>query len=161
MESLLDPILTWMGTWPGAVWLQNSGSAYLIVNAAHILSIGLILGGILPLDLRLMGFNRSTSLAVIGPFLSRVAATGVVLAIATGLWLFSVRPVEYAGNPAFLAKLGLLGLALANVLLQHRSRDFQAALRGARVAMGVRLRAVASAVLWLLALVAGRWIGFV
>ncbi|CAH1673482.1 MAG: DUF2214 domain-containing protein [Chelatococcus sp.] len=150
-----------MGTWPGAVWLQSSGTAYLFVNAAHILSIGLVLGGILPLDLRLMGFSRATSLAVIGPFLSRVAATGVVLAIATGLWLFSVRPAEYARNPAFMAKLVLLAVALVNVFVQHRSRDFQAALRGARVTMAVRLRAAASAMLWLLVLIAGRWIGFV
>ncbi|MBS7699080.1 DUF2214 domain-containing protein [Chelatococcus sp. YT9] len=158
---MFGPTLQWVGTWPGAVWLQSSGTAYLFVNAAHILSIGLIVGGILPLDFRLMGFSRVTSLAVIGPFLSRTAATGVVLTIATGLWLFSVRPVEYVGNPAFLAKLAVLGLALVNVLFQHRSREFAAALRGGRITAGVRLRALISATLWLLTLVAGRWIGFV
>ena len=49
------PFVEWLGTWPGAVLLQRSGTAYLFVNAAHIASIGLLIGGILPLDLRLAG----------------------------------------------------------------------------------------------------------
>ena len=52
--------LDWLAAWPGAVWLQNSGTAYLFVNAAHILGIGLLLGAILPLDLHLLGLLRSS-----------------------------------------------------------------------------------------------------
>jgi hypothetical protein len=45
-------LVDWIGAWPGAVLLQRSGTIYLFVNAAHIASIGLLIGGILPLDLR-------------------------------------------------------------------------------------------------------------
>jgi hypothetical protein len=153
-------LLAWIGSWPGAVLLQNSGTAYLFVNAAHILGIGLILGAILPLDLRLVGLFRGAPLAVLGPFLARVAAVGVALAILTGLWLFTVEPGRYLGNVAFLAKLALLALALGNVLLQHRNRHYRAALAGAPLHASVRLLAAVSALAWLSALVAGRWIGF-
>lgn len=151
----------WIGTWPGAVLLHRSGVAYLLVNAAHILGVGLIVGAILPLDMRLLGFLRGVPLAVIGPFLVRVAATGVGLAILTGLWLFSVKPVEYLGNPAFLWKIAFLFLALMNVVLQHRSRHYQNALMSGVVHPTVRAMAGGSAALWLTVLVAGRWIGFI
>ena len=108
-----------VAAWPGAVWLQNSGTAYLFVNAAHILGISLLLGAILPLDLHLLGLLRSSPLAVVGPFLLRVASAGLVLAILTGLWLFSVKPREYVTNPAFLIKVGLLAFAFCNIGLQH------------------------------------------
>ena len=154
------PLVEWIGYWPGAVLLQRSGTAYLLVNAAHIAAVGLLIGSILPLDLRLIGLFRGVPLPVIGPFLSRMAAVGVALAIVTGLWLFTVKPGEYLGNAAFLCKVALLTLALANVVLQHRSRHFRVALAGGDVRASVRLVAGFSAVLWLSALVAGRWIGF-
>jgi hypothetical protein len=153
-------LVEWIGSWPGAVLLQRSGTAYLLVNAAHIAAVGLLIGSILPLDLRLIGFFRGVPLPVIGPFLSRMAAVGVALAIVTGLWLFTVKPGEYLGNVAFLCKVALLTLALANVVLQHRSRQFGIALAGGSVGASVRLVAGISAVLWLSVLVAGRWIGF-
>jgi hypothetical protein len=154
-------LVEWIGAWPGAVLLQRSGTAYLLINALHIVGIGLLVGCILPLDLRLIGFFRGVPVAVIAPFLSRAAAVGVVLAILTGLWLFSVKPREYLGNAAFLWKMALLVLALANVVLQHRSRHFCAALAGGGVHPRVRLVACCSAILWLSVLVAGRWIGFI
>jgi hypothetical protein len=155
------PFIEWIGAWPGAVLLRGSGTAYLFVNAAHILGVGVLVGAILPLDLRLLGLFRAVPLAVIAPFLSRAAATGAALAIVTGLWLFTVKPAEYVGNSAFLCKAALLALALANVALQHHNRRFAAAVAGDVLQPTVRLTAAASIVLWLSVLVAGRWIGFV
>lgn len=156
MEEFLQRI----GNWPGAVLLQESGTAYLFVNAAHVLGIGLLLGAILPLDLRLLGFFRTTSVSVLGPFLIRSAATGIGLAIGTGLWLFSVKPMEYIENTAFLCKLGLLAFALLNVGLQHRGPHLAAAFSSGRTSVRVRTFACISAGLWLAVLIAGRWIAF-
>jgi hypothetical protein len=153
-------ILEWIAAWPGAVLIRQSGTAYLLVNAAHILGIGLLLGSILPLDLRLIGLFRSVSLTEIGPFLTRVAASGAGLAVLMGLWLFSVNPSKYVANTAFLWKIALLALALGNVALQHASQHFRLALRDNEAPLRVRVLAGASAILWLSVLVAGRWIGF-
>lgn len=150
-----------IAAWPGAVFLQQYWIAYLIVNAAHILGIGLLLGAILPLDVMLLRSTHGRELPAIGPFLVRAAATGTALAVTTGLWLFSVKSVEYAENPAFLFKAILLVLAIFNISLQHRGERFDTALRSGQPSARVRTLAAASAILWLSVLVAGRWIGFV
>lgn len=147
--------------WPGAAFLQEYWVAYLVVNAAHILGIGLLLGAILPLDWLLLRSTRVRDLPTLVPFLVRAAGIGTVLAVTTGLWLFSVKPVEYAENPAFLVKAILLVLAICNVALQHRGKHFNAALRSGQPSARVRALAALSAILWLSVLIAGRWIGFI
>ena len=156
----MDAWLSLIGTWPGARWLQGSGTAYLFVNTAHILGLALLLGAIVPLDLRLAGGWRGEGLALLARTLSRMAAVGLALALGTGLWLFSVRPLDYVDNPAFVWKMGLLLLALVNVLWQHRVPGWAALLAGAPPTAGVRWRARVSLLLWLGVLLAGRWIGF-
>lgn len=154
-------MLEGLAQWPGALFLQRSGTAYLVVSAAHVLGISLLLGGILPLDLRLARGRVDAASGVVAPVLLRTAMLGLGLALLTGLWLFTVKPVTYAGNPALWAKAALLVLALANVALQHRDLRLARALAGDRVPAAVRLRAVLSMGLWLGVLLAGRWIGFV
>lgn len=157
----MEGVLTLIASWPGARWLQGSGTAYLFVNAAHILGLALLLGAIVPLDLRLAGWLRGgDGLALLARTLSRTAGLGLALALLTGLWLFSVRPVDYADNTAFVCKLGLLLLALLNLLWQHAAPGWRAVLAGAQPTAGVRWRAQLSLVLWLAVLLAGRWIGF-
>jgi hypothetical protein len=149
-------VLEAMGEWPGASWLQQSATAYLFVNAAHILGIAVMLGAILPLDLRLLGFFRKYPVEVLVPFLVRCATVGLCLALLTGTWLFSVKPDEYLANAAFRWKLALLAMALANVGFQRWGTH-----GGLHLSPAVRVRAGLSLFLWLGALVAGRWIGFV
>lgn len=147
-------MLEFVDAWPGAAWLRQSSTAYLFVNATHILGIGVLLGGILPLDLRLLGFFRRFPVEVLGPFLSRSAGVGLGLAIVTGLWLFSVKPAEYLANDAFRVKLVLLVIALGNVAFLRMSKDaFQPSTR-------TRIAAALSLGLWVSVLVAGRWTGF-
>ncbi|MCK0209136.1 DUF2214 domain-containing protein [Starkeya koreensis] len=153
-------LLATLGGWPGARALRDSWVAYLFVNAAHLLGIALLLGSILVLDARLLGCLRAVPLAMLGPLNARVAAAGATLAILTGLWLFTVRPAEYAANPAFQIKLVLIVAALANVALQHANPAYRHAIGGGRISAGVRISAAASGFLWLATLIAGRWIGF-
>ena len=153
-------LLNWIATTPLADTLKASALFYMIVNATHILGIGLLLGAILPLDLRLLGVFRAAPLAIVGPFLSRCAALGLSLAIVTGAMLFTVRPLEYAGNPAFLAKLCLLLFGLANVLACHGGGAWRQSLEQGEARGWARLFAALSSLTWLSALLAGRWIGF-
>lgn len=153
-------LLEGIGALPFAVAIRRSATLYIFVNAAHILSIGIIIGSILPLDLRLIGLFGKVPVEVVGPFLSRAAAVGVALAIATGFCLFSVNPREYAGNPAFLAKMTLLALGVANAVLLQLAPQWRAAVRGGPLSLRVRLSAWLSLIIWPGAVVAGRWIGF-
>jgi hypothetical protein len=156
----MDAVLEWIGALPFALAIRRSATLYIFVNAAHILSIGIIVGSILPLDLRLIGFFRSVPVGVVGPYLSRAAASGIVLAILTGLCLFSVRPLEYAGNPAFLTKITLLVLGVLNAALLHVTPQWRAAVKGGPLTLSVRLSALLSMAIWIGAVLAGRWIGF-
>ena len=153
-------ILAWVEGSTAAEALRASGTLYMLVNAAHILGIGLIVGAILPLDMLLLGVVRGVPIAVVGPFLSRAAAAGVALAVVTGPLLWSVRAREYLENPAFVYKLALIAMALLNVAAQHAGRGWGAAIRGEAVPLHSRVLAAASALLWLAALLAGRWIAF-
>lgn len=150
----------WLAALPPAVALQRSGTAYLLVNAAHILSIGVLVGSIASLDLRLLGAFRHVPVNVVAPFLSRMAAWGLGAAAITGLWLFSVRPDEYASNTAFLAKLAVVAMGVANALWLHRARTWIPLAREGIVPPSVRGHAAASLMLWAGAVIAGRWIGF-
>jgi len=145
---------------PVARALIASSTLYLLVNAAHILGISVLFGAILALDLRILGLARDVPLVVVAPYLSRLAGAGVLIAIATGLCLFSVKPVEYAQNPAFLAKIGFVGLGILNAALVHFSQGWRAILADSEPRSVMRLSAWFSITIWIAAVVAGRWIGF-
>ena len=144
-----------------AVALRQSPALYPLANAAHILGIGLLIGAIATLDLRVLGAFRPAPLAVLAPPLVRMAASGLVLALVTGFLLFTVRPAAYAANPAFLAKLGLVAAGLLNVLVLRRGAGWRQALAGGAVGWPVRLAAALSLLVWTGAVLAGRWIAFV
>lgn len=149
-----------LGQWPGAALLRGSETAYLLVNATHILGIGILVGAVATLDLRLLGAFGRHPLAHLGPPLRVMAAGGLGLAVLTGALLFSTRPVAYAANPAFLVKLGLLGFALVNIVLVQAGPWWRDALAGGVPHPVLRAAALVSLLAWLGALLAGRWIGF-
>ena len=156
MQALADLLtsLPFVGPLRRSVW------AYALVNAAHILGIGLLLGAILPLDLRLMGWRHGPPLSTLAAFLSRIAAAGLALAVVTGAVLLSVQPMEYLPMPVFRAKMLLIALALLNLSALHRARSWRAVQDGGAVTSRVRWAAGISALCWLGVLVAGRMIGF-
>jgi hypothetical protein len=89
-----------------------------------------------------------------------LAATALAVAIVTGLLLFSVKADEYLRNAAFLVKLAVVGLGILNALWLHAGPHWRHALQDQRVPRALRLHAAASLLLWLGAILAGRWIGF-
>jgi hypothetical protein len=145
-----------------ATLFRNSTIAYATLNAFHIFSIGLVVGSIAALDLRILGLFRRFPLYALADPLSRVAATGVYCAVLSGFILFSVRPLTYAENPAFLIKIGLVGLGILNALVLRTTYSWQLALEEENepVPDSVRAAALRSLLIWAGAVLAGRWIGF-
>lgn len=134
--------------------------AYLLVNAIHIAAIGLLLGSIVTLDLRLLGLFRSHPVAHLAPPLVRVAVLGFLGAAITGMLLFSTRPTAYLENPAFLAKVALIGAGLLNVAILRLTPRWVEISDGRQVPLVVRAAASVSLLVWLGAVLAGRWIAF-
>lgn len=143
-----------------AAWLRRPGPAYPLANAAHILALALLVGSILVLDLRLLGLFGRTPVGVLGRLLSRVAAVALMLAIATGAVLLSVRPVAYFENPAFRLKLVLVVAGIINALGVRLNPGWRAALAEGRIDGSLRLQALISLGIWVGVVIAGRWIGF-
>jgi hypothetical protein len=156
----MDAFLAAVGASGVAGFLRSSIYVYPLVNAAHILGFALLVGTITALDARVLGFARTIPLADAARLLLPFTVGGLALAVVTGAGLFSVKPVEYADNPVFLTKLGLIVLALANALSLRVRPAWRAALDGAAVTAGLKMSAILSLLLWTAVLVAGRLIAF-
>jgi hypothetical protein len=141
----------------GSVW------AYPLVNAAHLLGVALLVGAMIPLDLRLLGAWRAVPLALLWRVLTRPAGVGLGLAIICGALLFITRATTYAASGLFLAKMVVVGVGAANALAVRTL--VPAALTPVRSAPAkppVRLQLVGglSLVAWLTALTLGRLVGY-
>lgn len=146
-----------------AVHLRHSTWLYPVVNAAHILGIALLVGGIAPVDAKLLGLWRAVPLAFFARTVLPFAVGGALLAIVAGALLFSVQPADYAALPVFWLKMALVLAGLANALLVHRSRAWHAQLAGGgdtRAPARLRVGGALSLLIWLSVLLLGRLLGF-
>nr|WP_163501216.1 hypothetical protein [Halomonas socia] len=139
-----------------AEWVQVSRWGYAGINTLHVLGIALLFGSIAALDLRLLGAGRHLSLFAVARLLQPLAIAGLLLALASGTLLFLADPSGYAATPLFLFKLGVIVLAIANAVALNLAPGLaQASPRRLRSA------ALASLLLWLAALIAGRMLAFI
>ena len=150
----MDAVLEALGSSALAQELRFSRWTYAAVNTTHVLGIALLVGSILPLDLRLIGVWRSVPLEPLTRVLIPVAATGLVLAMGTGALLFITRATEYAALNLFFVKLALIATGAIHALSVHLGM-------GLRDAARLRLAGATSLSIWLAALVSGRMLAFV
>ena len=137
--------------------LRGSRWVYAGVNAAHIFAIALLIGSVVPLNLRLLGVWRAISREAVVRVLAPVAASGLILALLTGPLLFSIRAREYSDIGFLQLKLTFIAVGVLATLGLCRAHGFL--LRDAPRARLVG-HAILSTVCWLGALVCGRLIAF-
>lgn len=140
-----------------ATYLRAARWGYAAVNAAHILGIALLVGAVLPLNLRLLGLWRGVERAALVRVLVPTAATGLALAAAAGILLFSVQAGDYAALGVFQIKLLLIALGTLSALLAHARHGFLLSTASRRHLAG---HAAVSIACWLGALACGRLIAF-
>ena len=137
--------------------LRGSRWTYAAVNATHILAIALLVGSIVPLNMRLLGAWRGVSRETMVRVLAPVAASGLILALLTGMLLFSVRAREYSGIGFLQLKLTFIAIGVLSALALCLSHGFL--LRDVSRAR-LATHAILSTVCWLGALACGRLIAF-
>lgn len=137
---------------------RGAGKGYAIVNTLHVLGAALVVGGIAVFD-GLVLLRRGADAVGAGAVAIPLAGLGLVLQVTTGVALFSADARALGVNPAFLAKLGLIALGLANLALLHAR--FGPGWRGGFPAAQARPYAAVSLAAWVLALAAGRMIAYV
>ena len=153
----MDDILAAIARSDVAAALRFSRWGYAAVNTAHVLGIALLVGSIVPLELRLMGLWRQVSRVTLVRVLAPVSLTGFLLAVITGSLLFSVRAPAYAANPFFLTKLTLIVLGAGVAVTLHFLHGFR--LESVSRARSAVIGAL-SLTCWVGALIAGRMIAF-
>ncbi len=154
----MEPALAALAATDLAQALRASRWGYAAVSGLHVLGIAVLLGAILPLDLRLLGLWPRVPVALLARVLVPCAVAGLALAMAMGVLLFAVRAPDYAGLGVFRAKLALVALGTAGALTLHARHGLWLADAppGRR-----RAHAALSLTCWLGALACGRAIGFV
>jgi len=140
-----------------ATALRGSTWAYPLANAGHIVGVALLVGGIVPVDLRLLGVWRDIPLAFFLRVFTPVSIAGFGLAALFGGLLFVVNAGDYAISVFFQAKMGMLALGLANAMAFRAVHPAQATGDPGR---GQRAIGAASLVIWLSVIVLGRLIGY-
>lgn len=141
-------------------WMRTDPWAYPSANVLHVLGLTLLVGPILLLDLRLLGWGRAFPITATARLLTAWSAAGLLVMIASGTALFAADAAALAANPVMQWKLALIGAGLANAVafrwrwsrrLEHWDLE--------RPMLG-RVQALASMALWLAVPVAGRLIAY-
>jgi len=154
----MDALLAALEATALAEAMRVSRWGYAAVNTGHVLGIALLVGAILPLDLRLLGAWGGVPLEAVARVLVPVAAAGLTLALVTGSLLFLARPGDYATLSLFRLKLVLVAAGAISALALHATHGF---LLGDASPARARLAGATSLACWLGALVAGRLLAFV
>jgi len=149
----VEEFLKWLAGTALAGNIRDSLLLFPLLESAHVLSLALVIGTILVVDLRLMGAASAQR-----PFKSVASDTlkwtwgAFALTAATGALMFTTNALVYYHNFYFRAKMVLLlaaGLNMAVFELSRRSVE--------RVGKPV---AIVSLTLWIAIIFAGRMIGF-
>lgn len=167
MEQIFIDGLRALSASAPASMLRDSFWVYPIVNATHIFGIALLVGGILPLNLRLIGFIRGYAVRPLAKLCVPIAAVGLAIAVITGLMLFTVKPVDYVWTDIFLAKIGLIGLACINIVLVRFNASWREVVQAEDSILNTKepdfkLRAAGaiSLIVWIAVLFLGRFTGY-
>jgi len=143
--------------------LRNSTLAYPLVNAGHIFGVALLIGGIVPLDLRLLGLWRRYPVMVFVDVLRVTSALGLGLAVVCGALLFATAAADYAGSMLFRVKMVVVLLGVSNALVLARvlkHRDIRSLPMDASMPLPLRVGALISLLAWMSALILGRLLGY-
>ena len=153
------------------VWLELTGLGemmrksewtYPIVEIVHIVGFVILVGAAVMFDLRVLGLGRGLSVTALGRHLLRWSWLGLVLVVPAGFMMFAAHATEFATNPAFLLKLGLLALAAANVAFFHLRpyRSVRAWDGAGDAPLAARAAAALSIAIWIAVISCGRLIAY-
>jgi hypothetical protein len=116
------PTLEWLYEQPWAAALRESEDVYPLIETVHVLSIAVIVGTVVAVDLRVLGLILKTEpVTRVGRALLPTTWYGFLIMLLTGLPLFAAQAVQLYSNPAFRLKLLLLVLAGINALLFYKT----------------------------------------
>jgi hypothetical protein len=145
-------VFRWIEASALAAAIRQSAWLYPFIEIIHIIGIVLVAGGAILFDIQLLNAGKKTVIDY--RYLVVWSKRGLVVAILSGLLLFSTNAIALSTDPVFGLKLFLLLLAVINAWVFHRRVDSQA-----NEAI-VRYHAIASIILWVSIISCGRLLAY-
>ena len=134
--------------------LKSSVWAYPALEVVHICGIALLLGNLVLLEMRVFGRGAGLDVKALASLSLGIAATGFLLAAASGLLMFASQAAELLTNRAFTLKMMLLMLASCNAAWFHGRGSLE------KLDALARTQMAASGMIWLSVVICGRWIAY-
>ena len=143
--------------------IRENDVLFPLIESVHVVSICLVVGSILVVDLRLLG------LASVSRPVSRVTSgilpltwSAFAIAVASGGLLFISNATKYLANGYFVAKILLICVAGLNMAIFHAigATDMPKWENEKTLPRRVQLAGGLSILLWVSVVTCGRWIGF-
>ncbi len=143
--------------------IRENDTLFPFIESVHVVAISLVVGSILALDLRLLGF------ASVGRPVSRLANAilpvtwgAFAIAVTTGFLLFISNASKYLSNGYFDAKIVLICAAGLNMIVFHAfsAKDMPQWEKHEKLPFPARAAGALSILLWIAVVACGRWIGF-
>ena len=162
MEPVFGPVAGWIAEsdlrQTVLDLLMNVPGLPPLVQAVHILSIGVVVASLVMPNMKVLGLaatgqNYSEMLNRLRPW----GLTALILLLLSGAMFVFARPYRYFTNPIVGIKFACLAAALAVTwIVQHRARSAAPLFR-----LGDRILAALAVIAWLGVIFAGRWIAYV
>ena len=162
--------LEWLQGWPFSIWVQESEWGFPILLAFHSIGLAIVLGVIIMLDARILGFAKRFPVSTFSN-LMKFAWGGFVVNAISGVLLFAADATRLSVNWAFLIKMTCVVLGVVTAYMMSRQLNFPAyqkvsaaeaeSLGEPVVTKSLRILASISLVIWAAAIVSGRLIAYI
>jgi hypothetical protein len=152
-------LIHWLNETAFSQYLRESEVAFPLTEAIHLIGLGISVGVVLWVDLRLLGLGmKRVRLTEVVARLEPWAIGGFVVMFVSGFLLFLGKPENYYSTTAFKVKMILLPFAGLNVLFFHK-RILPGVARWDQAAVAPwqgQLVGIMSIALWIIIIVLGR-----
>jgi len=149
---------TWINNTALSDWVIGSWFIWPTLETLHFIGLCILLGGLIVVDFRLMGFFTNLSIKTTRVYV-RLALLGFLINVLTGICFLAGNTWKYAtDNLAFDIKLVLIVILGLNAILFQRK--VEPMLAGNGVTNLSRIVGAVSLLLWCLVIVCGRMITF-
>jgi hypothetical protein len=159
----LVDLFQWLNDSAVSTWLREEDWPFPIIETIHLLALGMSVGTIMWVDLRLLGFvtKRRPVSEIVGQ-LEPWAIPGFMVMFASGLLLFISEPMKCYTTLAFRLKAVMLVLTALNVWYFHAKVYPGVAQWDESTALPWQAKMVGlvSMVLWFGIIIAGRWTAY-
>ena len=163
MNHIVGIFCDWLSATPVSQFIQNVSWIIPMVQSTHIMSVAVVVGSVLMIDLKLLGYagagaSVTDELRRYSPWLWRA----LTVLLATGLILTCAEPRRELLNVVFLIKMALIAVVSGAAI------GFQRIVRHNAEAWGdhpadiplARWIALGNLPIWVAIIICGRWIAY-